>query len=102
MEDYIYHDGPEENFIDDEVDEITDAENSILCDNGEDIDNIGNITDEDIDAYEDDEDLDEYTYDDTCDEEDCDTIDYEITGSEEEYGEEEIDDDIESVYDNEY
>lgn len=102
MEDYIYHYGPEEDLIDDEVDEINDAEDSILYDNGNDIDDIGNITDEDVDAYEDDEDLDEYTYDDICTEKDCNTIDYEITGSEEEYDEDDVDYISTSLDDDEY
>lgn len=108
MEDYVFDIGPEEYFMDDGVDEIEDAEDSIFSDSGEDIDNVGDITDEVVDSYTDEDIYDRTlmpTYDDTCTEEDCDTIDYEVTGSEEEYDDydddedddEDIDDYIEEI-----
>lgn len=84
--DYIYDDiGPEDLFMDDGVDEIEDAEDSILTDAGSDIDDIGKIDDEIVDSYDYDvnDDLEDFTYDDSCVDDNCDTIDYEIQGTEE-------------------
>lgn len=93
--DYLYDDiSPEDSFINDSVDEIEDVEDSILSDNGSYIDSIGGIDDEYVDSYDYDinDDIEDYTYDDSCtDDDDCDTIDYEIHGTEEVIDDEEDD-----------
>lgn len=67
---YIVDNGPEDLLLDDEVNEIEDAELDLLSDDSSDIDRVGEITDDDIDADEYDpmEDLEDYAdedYDDT-------------------------------------
>ena len=68
MDEYVFTREPEDYLLDQEVDLIEDAENDLLNDEGTDIDNIGDITDEDVDANEYDplDDIDEYqdTYND--------------------------------------
>lgn len=79
---YIIDNGPEDLLLDNEVEEIEDAELDLLSDDSSDIDRVGNITDEDIDADEYDpmEDLENYAdddYDDTYNDDEY--IDYKIT-----------------------
>lgn len=96
---------PEDYLLDDVVDEIEDAEEDILTSDSTDIDRIGDISSDDVDAdeydpYEDDSylnDDDQDTYVDEVDDEE--SIEYEV--EEDDETDEDIADSIEDVIDDE-
>lgn len=78
---------PTDCLLDEELDDIEIAIEDIMVDNGSDIDNIGNITDEVVDSidYDVEEDLEDYTDEDYVDDyDDSDTIEYEIADNSDE------------------
>lgn len=97
---------PEDYLLDDVVDEIEDAEEDILASDSTDIDLIGDITSDDVEAdeyspYEDDyylDDDDQITYTNNDDIDNEDSIEYEVEDDE---TDEEIADSIEDVIDDE-
>lgn len=88
----------EDCLIDEELDDIDLAIEDIMIDDGSDIDDIGNITDEVVDSidYDVEEDLEDYADEDYIDDyNDSDTIEYEVV----EDPEEDIHDDIATIED---
>lgn len=78
---------PADCLLDEELDDIDLAVEDIMVDDGSDIDNIGNITDEVVDSidYDIEDDLEDYSDEDYVDDyDDSDTIEYEIVDNSEE------------------
>lgn len=105
--DYIYG-SPEDYLLDDAVNDIEDAEEDVLYNDSKDIDRVGDITDEDIEAsdYDPEDDLEDYIDSDYHDDYNDDVIEYEVpanTQDDEIEDEEEIDDvaTIEKIVDEE-
>lgn len=105
--DYIYG-SPEDYLLDDAANDIEDAEEDVLYNDSKDIDRVGDITDEDIEAsdYDPEDDLEDYIDSDYHDDYNDDVIEYEVpanTQDDEIEDEEEIDDvaTIEKIVDEE-
>lgn len=101
MEDFIFTAEPEDYLLDDTVSEIKNAEYDILVDDGSDIDNVGDITDENVEAddYDPTDDIDEYDNISSYSTDD-DYIEYEISEYDDIDDEEDLAEDISNILDN--
>ena len=78
--DELYNTNPEDVMIDDDLAEMNDAADDILHDDGADIDRIGDITDADVEACDEDifADIEDYRGEDYVEPTDADVVEYEF------------------------